>query len=254
MKITFLGTGTSQGIPVIGCHCAACASSDPKDNRLRTSIQIDHLGKTFVVDVGPDFRQQMLRVGTTKIDAIFITHEHSDHVAGLDDIRPFNFMHNMDMPIYAMSNVNVLLELKYAYIFEASYPGVPQVKLHSISKEQNFEAAGIIITPIEIFHGKLPILGFRIGDFAYLTDFKTIEDSELHKLQGVKTLVISALQHEVHHSHSSLQESIDFVSQLAVPKAYFTHLSHRMGTHEETEALLPPHIRIGYDGLVIEIE
>lgn len=253
MKVTFLGTGTSQGIPVIGCQCDACVSTDFRDNRLRVSIQIEIEGKTIVVDVGPDFRQQMLRAGTEQIDAILITHEHSDHVAGLDDIRPFNFRYEIDMPIYTTKRVSKELKQRYQYIFEASYPGVPKVQQHLISKTSNFVAAGIPIVPIEIFHGKLPILGFRIGDFAYLTDFKTIAPLEELKLEGVQTLVISALQHDPHHSHSTLTESIEFVQKLGIPKAYLTHLSHKMGTHAATEQLLPPNIQIAYDGLVIDV-
>lgn len=253
MKITFLGTGTSQGIPVIGCDCDACISKNPKDNRLRVSIQIEINGKILVVDIGPDFRQQMLRAKTTQIDAILITHEHSDHIGGLDDIRPFNFMHEMDMPIYAQASVQQALTQRYPYIFEATYPGVPRVEQHIISKEKNFEAAGITIIPIEINHGKMKILGFRIENFAYLTDFKSIDEDEILKLIGVKTLVISALQHEEHHSHATLEESIAFVKKLGVPHAYFTHLSHKMGTHQDTESLLPPNIQIAYDGLVLEV-
>jgi phosphoribosyl 1,2-cyclic phosphate phosphodiesterase len=252
MKVTFLGTGTSQGIPVIGCKCDACLSSDFRDNRLRVSIQVEIEGKTIIIDVGPDFRQQMLRAGTEKVDAILITHEHSDHVIGLDDIRPFNFMYETDMPIYSTKTVLEDLKNRFSYIFEASYPGVPKVQQHLISKEQSFLAAGIPIIPIEIFHGKLPILGFRIGDFAYLTDFKTIEPLEEVKLKGVKILVVSALQHDFHHSHSTLKESVDFIQRLNIPKAYLTHLSHRMGTHAATEQLLPSNIQIAHDGLVIE--
>lgn len=253
MKITFLGTGTSQGIPVIGCDCETCQSSDPKDKRLRVSIQIEVADKVLVVDVGPDFRQQMLRAQTTKVDAILITHSHSDHIAGLDDIRPFNFKYERDMPIYSTPNVNEVLRMRFPYIFEATYPGVPRIELHDISKEQSFTAEGIAIVPIEIYHGQLPILGFRIGNFAYLTDFKSIEKEEAKKLEGVTTLVVSALHHNEHHSHSTLQESIEFVNQMNIPRAYFTHLSHQMGTHKATEALLPAHISIAYDGLILEI-
>lgn len=252
MKVTFLGTGTSQGIPVIGCTCAACLSTDCRDNRLRVSIQIEIEDNIIVIDVGPDFRQQMLRAGTKKIDAILFTHAHSDHVGGLDDIRPFNFMYERDMPIYTTKEVVEELKKRYSYIFEATYPGVPKVEPHLISKAHNFVAAGIPIVPIEIFHGKLPILGFRIGDFAYLTDFKTIAPFEEAKLKGVQTLVISALQHHPHHSHSTLTESVAFIERLGIPKAYLTHLSHKMGTHATTEQLLPSDIEIAYDGLVIE--
>lgn len=253
MKITFLGTGTSQGIPVIGCKCDACISTDPRDNRLRVSIQIETEGKTIVIDVGPDFRQQMLRAKTEQIDAILITHEHSDHVAGLDDIRPFNFRYETDMPIYLTKRVAKDLKQRFSYIFESNYPGLPKIQQQLISKESSFVAADIPIVPIEIFHGELPILGFRIGDFAYLTDFKTIAPSEEIKLKGVQTLVISALQHHAHHSHSTLTESVDFIEKLGIPKAYLTHLSHKMGTHAATEQLLPQNIRIAYDQLVIEV-
>jgi phosphoribosyl 1,2-cyclic phosphate phosphodiesterase len=252
MKVTFLGTGTSQGIPVIGCKCDACVSTDFRDNRLRVSIQIEIDNKTLIIDVGPDFRQQMLRAKTEKIDAILFTHAHSDHVGGLDDIRPFNFMHEMDMPIYHTKEVAKDLHKRYTYIFEATYPGVPKVQQHFISKENNFIAAGIPVVPIEIFHGQLPILGFRIGDFAYLTDFKTIDPLEEKKLDGVQTLVISALQHQPHHSHSTLEESVAFIQRLNIPKAYLTHFSHKMGTHKVTEQLLPSNIQIAYDGLLIE--
>ncbi len=176
MKVTFLGTGTSQGIPVVGCDCDACLSQDPRDNRLRVSIQIEVDNSTLVIDVGPDFRQQMLRAGTNKIDGILVTHEHSDHIAGIDDIRPFNFMYSTEMPIYTTADVQNILRKRHPYIFEAKYPGVARVKFHTISKANDFIAANIPVVPIEIYHGKVPILGFRIGDFAYLTDFKTIEN------------------------------------------------------------------------------
>lgn len=253
MKVTFLGTGTSQGIPVIGCSCPVCQSSDPRDKRFRVAIQIEIQGKTIVIDIGPDFRQQMLRAGTERVDAILITHAHSDHIAGLDDVRPFNFKYEMDMPIYTTTNVQEVLKMRHPYIFEATYPGVPRIELHTIHKEQAFSIDGIKIIPIEILHGQLPILGFRIGNFAYLTDFRTISDEEFAKLQGIDTLVVSALQREAHHSHATLDESIALINRLQVPRAYFTHLSHKMGTHAATEALLPEHIRIAYDELVLEL-
>ena len=190
----------------------------------------------------------MLRASTTRIDAILITHEHGDHVAGLDDICPFNIMLEMYMQIYANTSIYEVLQQKHPHIFASNYPSVQS---HFISKDNNFTAAEIPIIPIEIHHGKLPILGFRVGDFAYLTDFKTIEDQEAKKLIGVKTLVISALQHKPHHSHSTLKESIGFVNKIGVEEAYFTHLSHKMGTHAETELLLPKHIQIAYDGQIL---
>lgn len=249
MKATFLGTGTSQGIPVIGCTCAVCRSSNPKDKRLRTAFQIETQGKTLVIDIGPDFRQQMLRAGTTKVDAILVSHEHSDHVAGLDDVRPFNFKYEMDMPIYALKRVHERLRQSHAYIFAATYPGVPRVEQQLVDPLVDFEAAGIPITPIQVLHGNLPILGFRIGNLAYLTDYKSLPASEYAKLQGLEVLVVSALQQLPHHSHATLEEAVALVKELGVPQAYLTHLSHSMGSHAETRALLPPHIEVAYDTL-----
>lgn len=249
MKATFLGTGTSQGIPVIGCPCEVCQSKDTRDKRLRTAFQIETQGKTLVIDIGPDFRQQMLRAGTHKVDAILISHEHSDHVAGLDDVRPFNFKYEMDMPIYALERVHARLRQSHAYIFAATYPGVPRVEQYVVSHEANFEAAGIPITPIQVEHGSLPILGYRIGNLAYLTDYKTLPSSEYAKLEGLEVLVVSALQQLPHHSHATLEEAVALIDKIGVPKAYLTHLSHAMGTHAATQALLPEHIQIAYDGL-----
>ncbi len=251
MKITFLGTGTSQGIPVICCTCAACLSADTKDQRLRSAIQIEVENQTIVIDIGPDFRQQMLRAKTHQIAAILLTHGHNDHIAGLDDIRPYNFFYKMDMPLYGQKNVLDFLKQRHPYIFAATYPGVPRVLLHTIDKNTPFEVASIPIIPIEIYHGRLPILAYRIANFAYLTDFKTIADSELLKLKGLDILVVSALQEEPHHSHSSLSESIAFAQKVGAKKTYFTHLSHKMGTHGETVLKLPPNIYIAYDGLEI---
>lgn len=253
MKVTFLGTGTSQGIPVIGCACAVCCSKNPKDKRLRVSILIETEDQTLVVDVGPDFRQQMLREQVQKLDAVLLTHEHRDHIAGLDDVRAFNFKYEMDMPVYCSLQVQEQLKKAYAYIFEATYPGVPRVVLHTISKENAFEIGSTIITPIELMHGALPILGFRVGNFAYLTDTKTIGNEELKKLEGLDILVLNALHHFPHHSHLNLEEALAMVERIGAKQAYFTHMSHLMGTHTETSASLPPHIQLAYDGLQIDI-
>jgi len=255
MKLTFLGTGTSQGIPVVGCHCAACSSTDSKDKRLRVAVKIEVANRTLIIDIGPDFRQQMLRTQTERVDGILITHEHMDHIAGLDDIRPFNFKHDMDMPVYAKQSVLDFLRQRHPYIFEATYPGVPRVNLHPIDKDTPMVVAGVPVQPIEIYHGTLPILGFRIGGLAYLTDFKTIEDSELHKLENLEVLVVSALHHQAHHSHSTLEESVAFAREIGAQRTFLTHMSHRMGTHAATEKQLPNDIDISlaYDGLEVEL-
>lgn len=253
MKLTFLGTGTSQGIPVIGCTCPTCTSDDPHDKRLRVALQVDVADKTLVIDIGPDFRQQMLRAGTQRVDALLVTHEHSDHVAGLDDIRPFNFKYAYDMPIYALKRVHERLRRSHAYIFEATYPGVPRVEQHVVSHEAPFDAVGIPIQPVQVMHGGLPILGYRIGNMAYLTDYKTLPPSEYAKLQDLDVLIVSALQKEPHHSHANLAQALALIQELNVPRAYLTHLSHTMGPHAETQALLPDGVTVAYDGLVVEL-
>lgn len=253
MKITFLGTGTSQGIPVIACNCEVCTSEDRKDKRLRTSILVEFSGKSFVIDSGPDFRYQMLRAQVKSIDGIIFTHEHKDHIAGLDDVRAFNFKHEKEIDIYAEERVLKAIRNEFAYIFSGSnYPGIPRVK-EVLIENKPFTAAGIPIIPIRALHYKLPILGFRFDDFVYLTDLKTITEEEKQKIRGAKTLVLSALRKEEHISHLTLQEAIALASDLQVEKCYLTHLSHQMGKHTEVEKELPPGIFIAYDNLELEL-
>lgn len=251
-KITFLGTGTSQGVPVIGCDCEVCQSEDPKDKRLRTSIMLETNDKTLVVDIGPDFRQQMLRAKVSRVDAILLTHEHTDHVIGLDDVRPFNFRYEMDMPVYGLERVLELLKIRFDYIFApVKYHGLPRVVLHPISKTADIVVEGIPITPIEVIHGKLPILGFRFDNFTYLTDIKTISEEELAKVRGTEVLVLSALRRRPHYSHLTLQEALDLIEIIQPKQAYLTHLSHYMGKHATIEAELPDHVSVAYDGLEV---
>lgn len=253
MKITFLGTGTSQGIPVIGCKCKVCTSPNPRDKRLRVSALIELEDINMVIDIGPDFRQQMLNAGVEKIDAILVTHEHRDHIAGLDDVRPFNFRYNMNMPVYTYLRVQEALRQAYGYIFNSSYPGVPAIELRTIEKNIPFQIGQNTILPIEYYHGRLPIMGFRIQNFAYLTDFQTIEEDQLKFLKDLDVLVISALHHQPHYSHITLYDAIEIVKEIAPQKAYFIHMSHHMGLHEEVQERLPSGMHLAYDGLAIEI-
>lgn len=254
MKITLLGTGTSQGIPIIGCECETCLSDNPKDKRLRTACLIEINDKRIVIDIGPDFRQQMLATGGKEVHAILISHEHNDHVAGLDDVRPFNFKYMKDMPVYALDRVAESLEKRFDYIFnEEPYFGNPQVKLIRIDGNTDIEIEGISVRPIHVMHGKLPILGYRIGNFAYLTDVKNIPEAEFEKLKNLDILILSALRKEAHLTHLTLDEAIILSKKIGAKQTYFTHLSHLMGKHEETACLLPKGISVGYDGLSIEI-
>lgn len=253
MKITFLGTGTSQGIPVIACSCRVCTSGDYRDNRLRTSVWIELDGKSIVIDSGPDFRYQMLRAGVKNLDAVVFTHEHKDHLAGLDDIRAFNYSQGEAINVYAHRRVQEALKREFSYIFaHQSYPGVPQIDLFEIGRHP-FEVAGVEFIPIEVMHFKLPVLGFRIGDFTYITDAKTIADAEKVKLMGTKLLVVNALQQEKHLSHFTLQEALDFAKEIGAEQTYFTHISHRMGKHEEVSAKLPKGVALAYDGLCVTV-
>ena len=253
MKVTFLGTGTSQGVPVIGCTCQVCSSIDFRDKRLRTSIHIEVNGQSIVIDSGPDFRQQMLREKVSKLDALVFTHEHKDHTAGMDDIRAFNFLQRVDIPIYARQSVLDQLAREYAYVFtEAKYPGVPSVQTHEI-KNQPFHIGETLLTPIEVLHYKLPVFGFRIEDFTYVTDAKFISAQEKEKIKGSKVLVLNALQQEEHLSHFTLKEAVELAKEIDADHTYFTHLSHKMGAHKKIGATLPEGIEIAYDGLKIEV-
>lgn len=253
MKITFLGTGTSQGVPVIGCGCAVCTSPDPKDNRLRSSVLLEIDSKTIVIDTGPDFRYQMLRAKVKLLDAVLFTHEHKDHIAGLDDIRAFNYHQQEAMNVYAHKRVQESLMREFYYAFASvKYPGVPLINLNEIRNEP-FDVDGITVTPIEVMHYKLPVFGFRIGDFTYITDAKTVTAEEKDKIRGSKVLVINALQKEKHISHFILDEAIEFAKDIGAERTYFTHISHRLGRDSEISKELPKGIELAYDGLMIEV-
>ena len=251
MKITMLGTGTSQGVPVIGCQCEVCTSPDPRDNRLRVSILVEHRGDTLVVDVGPDFRQQMLRAEVKKLDAVLLTHEHNDHVVGLDDIRPFNFRQLTDMPIFCMQRVLDDLKIRFAYTFaESRYPGVPRFEWQVIDSSSRFNIGNISVESIGLRHGSLDILGFRFGDMAYCTDVKTVTAGEKEKLKNLKVLIIGALHHDAHHAHMNLREALEFIEEIKPQQSYLTHISHHMGKAQNLS--LPPNVTLAWDGLCIE--
>lgn len=250
--LTFLGTGTSQGIPVIGCSCKVCQSKDSKDKRFRTSALIRHLGSQFSIDCGPDFRFQMLRENVQNLDAILITHGHQDHVAGLDDIRPFNFMTDKDMEVYGEQVVLEDLKSRFGYIFQKNkYPGSPGIDLKNIFPAEKFTIHKTEIIPVRAFHGNLPILGFRIGAMAYLTDISSLPEESLPLLTQLKVLVISALHKRKHHSHLNLEQALQVATTIGATKTYFIHLSHSMGLHHEVSKELPPSIALAYDGLSV---
>jgi phosphoribosyl 1,2-cyclic phosphate phosphodiesterase len=253
LKITFLGTGTSSGVPMIACECAVCTSTDKKDKRLRSSILLESQNTRFVVDTTPDFRYQMLRENVKTLDAVLFTHPHKDHIAGLDDVRAYNYIQQQPMQIYANQMTIDALMREFAYAFaDKRYPGVPNLELNTIALEP-FSIGDIEIIPIEVWHMKMPVFAFRFGDFTYITDANKIDDVEKQKIRGSKVLVVNALRKEKHISHYNLEEAIDLVHELEIPTAYFTHISHQLGRHEEIEKRLPEGIHLGYDRLVIEV-
>lgn len=246
------GTATSQGVPVIGCHCAACTSSDPRDRRLRTSAVISSGKLRLAIDAGPDFRAQMLGSGIGHLDGILVTHEHNDHTAGLDDVRPFCFMQQMDMPVYCLPRVAAEIKERFSYAF-TNYPGVPKLALREVNYGDRLDFEGLSIELLRVDHGNLPIIGFRTGGLAYLTDVKTLPPETLERLTGLDTLVLSCLNQGGTHSHLSVREAIAIAELLQARKTVFFHLSHRLGTHAEFEASLPETIELGYDEMIIKI-
>jgi phosphoribosyl 1,2-cyclic phosphate phosphodiesterase len=253
LKITFLGTGTSSGVPMIACECPVCQSPDKKDKRLRSSILVQSATTTVAVDAGPDFRYQMLRANVKHLDAIVFTHPHKDHIAGLDDVRAFNFFSQQPMKIFAneMTQEVIIREFPYAF-YETRYPGLPEIHLNTIDLSP-FTVGDIQITPVQVWHLKMPVLGFRFGKFTYITDANKIEPAEMEKIRGSEVLVLNTLRKEQHISHYSLSEGIAVSQELQIPQTYFTHLSHQMGKHADVEKELPAGIQISYDGLVINL-
>ena len=253
MKITFLGTGTSQGVPPIGCRSDVCLSENPRDKRLRASIHIEWNGLSLVVDCGPDFRYQMIRAGISRVDALLFTHEHRDHTAGLDDIRPFNYLQEGALPVYLHPRVYQAFQGQFDYIFQpVPYPGIPQIDWHLIDNEA-FEISGQVIRPVEVLHYKLPVLGFVFDRFAYVTDANFISDKEKEKLKGMDVLVLNALRREAHISHFTLAEAVALAKELGAKQTFFTHMSHQIGLHDDVCSELPDGIDLAHDGLVVEI-
>ena len=257
MELTFLGTGTSQGVPVIGCQCRVCRSTDERDRRLRTSAMVEADGVRIVIDAGPDFRQQMLREGVRHIDSILLTHGHTDHVAGLDDVRAFNFVdyptiHRVDIYAAPYTSQTVLKVFDYAFA-QNKYRGVPEIDLHTIDLNRSFKVKGVDVVPISGRHSRFEVTGFRIGKLGYLTDFKEIADEEIEKLKGVDVLVVNALRFEPHDSHFNVAEALDLIARVAPRESYLIHMSHEIGLYDEASSRLPEGVRLAYDGLRVKI-
>lgn len=254
MLVTILGTGTSQGVPVLNCTCTVCSSTDPKDSRLRCAVLIQHGNTCLLIDAGPDLRQQLLKRKPDQIDAVLLTHEHSDHVNGMDDLRPYIFQKGGDMPIYGLLRVMDDIRNRFSYAFQDSnYPGIPRFELHDIQPDLPFTIGDITVTPISIQHGELPILGYRIGEFAYITDAKSISDASIKLLHGIPYLIINALKKEEHPTHCNLDEALRYIQMIQPKQAWLTHISHDMGLHSVTNQELPAHIQCAYDGLTLQI-
>lgn len=254
MKITLLGTGTSQGVPIVGCSCPVCQSEDPRDNRLRTAAFVEVNGVNILIDAGPDLRMQLLRSKISRVDGILITHEHKDHLAGLDDIRPIYFMMKSAMNIYGLQRVMNVIRKDFDYVFKSDpYPGVPSFSLHNV-RDDAFAVNGVVVQPIHVRHLTLPILGYRIGNMAYITDASFISETELNKLKSLDVLIINALRIKEHYSHFNLEQALNVINMLKPKRAYLTHLSHRIGKYVDLSPQLPEHVYMGYDGLEITVE
>lgn len=249
-KATILGSGTSQGVPVIACSCHVCTSADKKDNRLRCSVLLETEDGNFVIDSGPDFRQQMLRERVTSLKGILFTHEHKDHVAGLDDVRAFNFKENRDMDVYCTPAVEVALRREFHYVFqENTYPGIPKLNLINFGSNPIRLGEHITVQPVRVWHYKMEVFGFRLGKFAYITDAKSVDEEEVEKLKGVEVLIVNCLRKEEHISHFNLEEALAFIEKVQPEKAFLTHISHMFGTHKEIQQMLPPNVDVAFDGM-----
>lgn len=253
MQIVFLGTGTSQGVPFIGCKCDVCTSDDPRDNRLRSSVWLSEDDTSVVIDSGPDFRYQMLRANVTRLDAIVYTHGHKDHVAGLDDVRAYNYWQSEAIDLYANAETEEVIRREFQYVFSGNnYPGIPLLNIKPIN-DNKFTIGSISFQPVKVLHYKMEVYGFRIGDFTYITDANFIDEKEIEKIKGSKILVLNALRHESHISHFTLSEAIEMARRIGAGKTYFTHISHQLGLHEEVEKTLPENMFLAYDGLKLEL-